>query len=483
MIAIIATAIACFIVGGVLSYILFRYVLKSKYDNVLKEAETEAEVIKKNKLLEVKEKFLNKKADLEKEVALRNQKIQQAENKLKQREMVLSQRQEEIQRKKMEAEAVKENLEAQLVIVDKKKEELDKLEKEQLSWREDSSVVSKINADAQKGIKTKLDSDMTLWVEDSLELARRSNGAFDPTIGRLTRLWNIEGDNPKVPSKQEIKNTLKDTGYTKIHLEKVETQNTATTKKNVDKDRKDNTDKNGDAAKDTDNNTTNSTAQNTADNMVNNEADNTPDNTALNEERLETTDKKINTDESVSSIYIEDQCTLDLGAVGKGIACDVAQNYLKQQKEVSGAVIAVGGSILLYGSKADGTNWNVAVQNPRGKDGEAMGVLSLSGTTNVSTSGDYEKYFMQNGKRYHHILDPSTGYPAESSLISVTVVSDNGLLSDGLSTACFVLGKEKGERLLETYGAEGVFIDQNKKVTVTKGLKDKFTILNEEYTE
>ena len=349
------------------------------------------------------------------------------------------------------------------------KEELDKLEKEQLSWREDSSIVSKINADAQKGTKTKLDSDMTSWVEDSLELAKRSNGAFDPTIGRLTRLWNIEGDNPKVPSKQEIKNTLKDTGYTKIHLEKVETQNTATAKKNVDKDIKDNTDKNGDAAKDTDNNTTNSTAQNTADNMVNNEANNTPDNTALNEE--------------ISSIYIEDQCTLDLGAVGKGIACDVAQNYLKQQKEVSGAVIAVGGSILLYGSKADGSNWNVAVQNPRGKDGEAMGVLSLSGTTNVSTSGDYEKYFMQNGKRYHHILDPSTGYPAESSLISVTVVSDNGLLSDGLSTACFVLGKEKGERLLETYGAEGVFIDQNKKVTVTKGLKDKFTILNEEYTE
>ena len=445
MIAIIATAIACFIVGGVLSYILFRYVLKSKYDNVLKEAETEAEVIKKNKLLEVKEKFLNKKADLEKEVALRNQKIQQAENKLKQREMVLSQRQEEIQRKKMEAEAVKENLEAQLVIVDKKKEELDKLEKEQLSWREDSSVVSKINADAQKGIKTKLDSDMTLWVEDSLELARRSNGAFDPTIGRLTRLWNIEGDNPKVPSKQEIKNTLEDTGYTKIHLEKVESQNTANTKKNVDKDIK--------------------------------------DNTAKNKETSEDTSKNTNTNESVSSIYIEDQCTLDLGAVGKGIACDVAQNYLKQQKEVSGAVIAVGGSILLYGSKADGTNWNVAVQNPRGKDGEAMGVLSLSGTTNVSTSGDYEKYFMQNGKRYHHILDPSTGYPAESSLISVTVVSDNGLLSDGLSTACFVLGKEKGERLLETYGAEGVFIDQNKKVTVTKGLKDKFTILNEEYTE
>lgn len=325
------------------------------------------------------------------------------------------------------------------------KEELDKLEKNQLSWREDSSVVSKINADAQKGMKTKLDSDMTSWVEDSLELAKRSNGAFDPTIGRLTRLWNIEGDNPKVPSKQEIKNTLEDTGYTKIHLEKVESQNTANTKKNVDKDIK--------------------------------------DNTAKNKETSEDTSQNTNTNESVSSIYIEDKCTLDLGAVGKGIACDVVQDYLKKQKEVSGAVIAVGGSILLYGSKADGSDWNVAVQNPRGQDGEAMGVLSLSGTTNVSTSGDYEKYFMQDGKRYHHILDPSTGYPADSGLISVTIVSDSGLLSDGLSTACFVLGKEKGEKLLETYGAEGVFIDQNKKVTVTKGLKDKFTILNKEYKQ
>ena len=142
MIAIIATAIASFIVGGLLSYILFRYALKSKYDNVLKEAETEAEVIKKNKLLEVKEKFLNKKADLEKEVALRNQKIQQAENKLKQREMVLSQRQEEIQRKKMEAEAVKENLEAQLVIVDKKKEELDKLQQQEIEKLETISGLS-----------------------------------------------------------------------------------------------------------------------------------------------------------------------------------------------------------------------------------------------------------------------------------------------------------------------------------------------------
>ena len=138
----IVVSIACFIVGGFASYMFFKHGLKSKYDSILKEAETEAEVIKKNKLLEVKEKFLNKKADLEKEVSLRNQKIQQAENKLKQRELVLNQRQEEIQRKKMEAEAVKENLEAQLVIVDKKKEELEHMQRQEIEKLEAISGLS-----------------------------------------------------------------------------------------------------------------------------------------------------------------------------------------------------------------------------------------------------------------------------------------------------------------------------------------------------
>ena len=138
----IVVSIACFIVGGFASYMFFKHGLKSKYDKILKEAETEAEVIKKNKLLEVKEKFLNKKADLEKEVSLRNQKIQQAENKLKQRELVLNQRQEEIQRKKTEAEAVKENLEAQLVIVDKKKEELEHMQRQEIEKLEAISGLS-----------------------------------------------------------------------------------------------------------------------------------------------------------------------------------------------------------------------------------------------------------------------------------------------------------------------------------------------------
>ena len=147
MLTTVILTIVAFLVGGALSYGFFKYGLKTKYDTIIKEAETEAEVIKKNKLLEVKEKFLNKKADLEKEVAQRNQKIQQAENKLKQREMVLNQKNEEIQRKRNETEAIKENLDAQLVIIEKKKEELDNLQAQE---REKLETISGLSAEEAK---------------------------------------------------------------------------------------------------------------------------------------------------------------------------------------------------------------------------------------------------------------------------------------------------------------------------------------------
>lgn len=147
MLTTVILTVVAFLVGGAISYSFFRYGLKSKYENIIKEAETEAEVIKKNKLLEVKEKFLNKKADLEKEVAARNQKIQQAENKLKQREMVINQKNEELQRKRNETEAIKENLDAQLVIIEKKKEELDQMQSQE---REKLEAISGLSAEDAK---------------------------------------------------------------------------------------------------------------------------------------------------------------------------------------------------------------------------------------------------------------------------------------------------------------------------------------------
>ncbi len=181
MVTIIAIAVVCFAVGAGLSYAFFKYGLKTKYDNIIKEAHTEAEVIKKNKLLEVKEKFLNKKADLEKEVALRNQKIQQAENKLKQREMVLNQKQDELQRKRNEAEAIKENLEAQIVIVDKKKEEWDKkkeeLEKLRLQELEKLEAISGLSAEEAKerlveSLKEEAKTEAASYINDIMDDAK-----------------------------------------------------------------------------------------------------------------------------------------------------------------------------------------------------------------------------------------------------------------------------------------------------------------------
>lgn len=169
---------------------------------------------------------------------------------------------------------------------------------------------------------------------------------------------------------------------------------------------------------------------------------------------------------------------VDLGSVGKGAACDAA---IKAYEEAGAkaAVIAVGGSVGVYGEKSSGKLWSIAVRDPN-SDG-TLGAVTLSSGF-VSTSGSYEKCFEQDGVLYHHLLDPKTGYPAESELVSVTVSADSGVLSDALSTACFVLGKEDGMKLLEEFGAEGIFIDNDQNITVTDGLKENFRLSNKDYT-
>ncbi len=163
-----------------------------------------------------------------------------------------------------------------------------------------------------------------------------------------------------------------------------------------------------------------------------------------------------------NSISLESECKVDLGAVGKGAACDIIKKYL-ESTDVKGAIVSVGGSILAYGSRDKaGTPWSVAITHPR-QENTFLGVINLKEGF-ISTSGDYERYFEQDGVRYHHILDSKTGYPANSGLISVTVVCDNGFLSDALSTACFALGKDEGEKLIEKYGAAAVFVTENEEV-------------------
>lgn len=154
---------------------------------------------------------------------------------------------------------------------------------------------------------------------------------------------------------------------------------------------------------------------------------------------------------------------IDLGAVGKGAACDAVRDVLAA-RGVRGGIVSVGGSVLAFGRRnAAGDKWRIAVRHPRDAD-SYLGVITLAEGC-VSTSGDYEKYFEKDGVRYHHLLDPATGYPAKRDLISVTVVCESGLRSDALSTACFVLGSARGAALVEAFGAGAVFVRTDGTVT------------------
>ena len=167
---------------------------------------------------------------------------------------------------------------------------------------------------------------------------------------------------------------------------------------------------------------------------------------------------------------------LDLGALGKGTACDEAINYLKKQK-VEKALVTVGGSIAMIGAEP----FSIGVRNPFGNKNEYFAVLNITDCF-VSTSGDYEKYFEKDGVRYSHIFDATTGSPVQNDISSVTVVANNGMLSDFLSTVIYIEGIEKGVEIAEIFDASVVIVKKDKTVLVSKELKDKFTLKDDSFS-
>ena len=184
------------------------------------------------------------------------------------------------------------------------------------------------------------------------------------------------------------------------------------------------------------------------------------------EEEIRNALKTVGTDKVQAQGYtlrVDEGTLVDFGAIGKGFACDLIYNYLLNT-DINGAVVSVGGSIVAYGDyNKKGDNWRIAVSHPR-DDKKYLGVISLDEGF-VSTSGDYERYFEKDGRRYHHILDATTGYPSESGLISVTVVAESGVMSDALSTACLLAGEKKAIEILEGAGASAILVDENLNIT------------------
>ena len=163
---------------------------------------------------------------------------------------------------------------------------------------------------------------------------------------------------------------------------------------------------------------------------------------------------------------------IDLGGVAKGFIADKLKAFLLA-KGVQRAIVNLGGNVVVLGSKAPNTPWIVGVQQPFAGKNEDIGYLYVSDKS-VVTSGIYERYFIQDGKLYAHILDPRTGYPVENNLNSVTIVSNESKQGDGLAATCFLLGVERATRLVETLpDVDAIFITKDGKIITTKGINKR----------
>ena len=214
--------------------------------------------------------------------------------------------------------------------------------------------------------------------------------------------------------------------------------------------------------------------------------DNSVPNATVIKDTLKLVDyKKVKINNKSEVFLTEKGMGIDLGGIAKGYAADKAMEAIKAEG-IEAALVAVAGDIRGAGLSTSGNTWKVGIQDPRpGTESEKpwediFASLYLEDMA-ISTSGDYQRFFIKDGKRYHHILDPVTGFPAETDLISASVIAPEGYIADGLSTAVFALGAEKGMTLLKAMGIEGVLVDRDRKVFITEGIRGKIDILKNEY--
>lgn len=229
----------------------------------------------------------------------------------------------------------------------------------------------------------------------ALDMARKTDGALEPTIYPVLTAWGFTTDENRIPADDEITELLGKVGYDRVNL-------------------------------------------------------------------------------SGNSIQLPDGMMLDLGAVGKGYAGDVIAELLRENG-VTSALLDIGGNIQAIGTKPDGSDWRLGIRDPFGEG--SVGVLSVSDKA-VVTSGSYERYFIgEDGKQYGHIIDPATGYSAESGLMSATVIAKEGKLCDALSTSLFVMGLDKAADYWRgNKNFDMILITEDGEIYITEGIKDSFSL-------
>ncbi|MPQ31609.1 FAD:protein FMN transferase [Clostridium estertheticum] len=186
--------------------------------------------------------------------------------------------------------------------------------------------------------------------------------------------------------------------------------------------------------------------------------------------------KDIVLDKDDRSIFLKNKKQeIDVGGIAKGYAADEVKNVMIKNG-IKSALINLGGNILTLGTKIDGTPWGVGIQDPFKTRGEFALIISVINKS-VVTSGNYERYFEVEGKRFHHIINPSTGDPSESDIVGATIISDNSIDGDGLSTGVYIMGVQKAIKLIEEIeGVDAILITKSKEIYVTSGMEGKFTI-------
>lgn len=243
----------------------------------------------------------------------------------------------------------------------------------------------------------KADDELLDLIAAALRTSEHTQGAFDPSVGVLSRLWSFSGGEPRLPGQKEIADALTKVGWRKIQV-----------------------------------------------------------------------------DRAAGTVMLPDKgMALDLGGIAKGYALDRSARVLKDLG-ITSALVNAGGDVLVIGEKEPGKPWRVGVQDPRNPR-EVIAVVEVKDRV-IMTSGDYERFFVKDGKRYHHILDPKTGYPAEGAQ-SVTLVASSGVRAEPLGTTIFVKGIAQGLAYVESLGdIQAMVIDTNGEVHTTPGASAIFRL-------